>query len=92
LSSLKGFIFDNEKLDFLLGLFEQGQMSQEQAQELRLLLEPLHRKALDAGDLNLARKISNILMSLRGFLSGRISLVENISIGGDVDIKKIQRS
>ncbi len=74
MSSLRGFTFDNEKLDTLLGLFEQGQMSQEQAQELMLLLEPLHRKALELGDLKTAKKIANILMSLRGFLSGRIIL------------------
>jgi hypothetical protein len=90
LSSLKGFSFDTEKLDMLLGLFENGQMSLEQAQELKLLLEPLHRKALELGDLKTARKIRNILMSLRGFLSGRISLVESVPISGYVDIKKIQ--
>lgn len=92
MSSLKGFTFDNEKLDILLGLFERGQMSLEEAQDLKQLLEPLHRKALDMGDRNIARKIASILMTLKGFLSGRISLVETVPIGGDVDIKKIQRS
>lgn len=90
MSSLRGFTFENEKLDLLLGLFVQGQMSQEQAQDLMQLLEPLH-KTLDLGDLKTAKKIADILMSLRGFLSGRICLVENVSISDSVDIKKIQR-
>jgi hypothetical protein len=80
MSSIQGFNFDKEKLDYLLELFEQGQMSLEHAQELKLLLEEFHKKALDKGDINLARDIASILMTLKGFLSGRISLVEKVSI------------
>lgn len=78
MSSLRGFTSDNEKLDTLLGYFEQGQMSQEQAQQLQQLLEPLYKKALDAKDFDRARKIADILISLRGILSGRITLNLNI--------------
>jgi hypothetical protein len=94
LSSLKGFTFDNEKLDILLRLFEQGQMSQEQAEDLKLLLEPLHKEAIDKGDFSLARKIASILMTLKGFLSGRISLniVENVSVGGEVSASKVSNA
>ncbi len=86
MSSIQGFNFDKEKLDHLLKLFEQGQMSQEQARELKLLLEEIYKKALNKGDLNLARNISSILMTLQGFLSGRISLVENIPVVDKVSV------
>jgi hypothetical protein len=93
LSALKGFTSDNEKLDILLGYFEQGQMSQEQAQELQQLLEPLYRKSLDARNFDRAKQIADILMSLRGILSGRISIniVENVPIGERLDAKKINK-
>jgi hypothetical protein len=77
MSSIQGFNFDKEKLDILLGYFERGQMSGEQAQELKFLLEEMHRRVLDDGDINTARDIASILMTLKGFLSGRISLTVN---------------
>ena len=81
MSSIQGFNFDKEKLDMLLGLFDKGQISLEQAQELKLILEEMHRRALDDGDLNTARDISSIMMTLKGFLSGRISLtVDKVSV------------
>lgn len=91
MSSLKGFTSDDEKLDILLGYFEQGQMSQEQAQELQQLLEPLYKKTLDARNFDRARQIADILMSLRGILSGRISIniVENVSSGDQVSRTKV---
>jgi hypothetical protein len=52
-------------------------MSVEQAQELKSMLEELHRMALNDGDLDAARDISSILITLKGFLSGRISLTAN---------------
>jgi len=73
MSSIQGFNFDKEELDSLLEYFERGQMSETQAQQLKLMLEDLHRRVLDDGDLNTARDISSILMTLKGFLSGRIS-------------------
>jgi hypothetical protein len=79
-SSLQGFTFDKEKLDHLLKLFEQGQMSTENALDLKILLEEIHKKALDKGDINLARDIASILMTLKGYLSGRINLVESIQV------------
>jgi hypothetical protein len=88
LSSLQGFNFDKEKLDNLLKLFEQGQMSTENALELKILLEQIHKKALDKGDINLARDIASILMTLKGFLSGRINLVENIQVTDSVSVSK----
>jgi hypothetical protein len=87
-SSIQGFNFDKEKLDYLLKLFEQGQMSTEHARELKLLLEEIHKKALDKGDVNLARDIASILMTLKGFLSGRINLVENIQVTDSVSVSK----
>jgi hypothetical protein len=86
LSSIQGFNFDNEKLDRLLKLFDQGQMSREQARDLKLLLEGMYKKALNKGDLNLARNISSILMTLQGFLSGRINLVENVPVVDKVSV------
>jgi hypothetical protein len=77
MSSIQGFNFDRERLDYLLQLFEQGQMSTEQKQELKLLLEGMHKKALDNGDINLARDIASILVTLKGLLSGIISTVGN---------------
>lgn len=86
MNSIQGFNFDKEKLDHLLKLFQQGQMSQEQARELKYLLEEIYKKALNKGDLNLARNISSILMTLQGFLSGRISLVENVPVVDKVSV------
>ena len=80
MSSIRGFTYDKEKLTNLLELFERGQRSYENAQELKLRLEEIHRKALDKGDINLARDITSILMTLKGFLSGRISLVDRVSL------------
>ena len=71
MSSLKGFSYDNEKLDILLKLFEQGELSLEQAQDLKLLLEQIHRSITDP---KVARKIGTILITLKGIISGRISL------------------
>lgn len=65
--------FDKEKLDILLGYFEQGQISMEQAEELKTMLEELHEKAIDDGDLNTARDIASILITLKGILTGMIS-------------------
>jgi hypothetical protein len=80
MSAIQGFNFDREKLDILLKYlkyYEQGQMTVEQAQELKTILEELHTKALDDGDINTARDIASILITLKGFLSGRISLTVN---------------
>ena len=61
--------------------FEQGQMTVEQAQELKTMLEELRTRALDDGDLNTARDIASILITLKGFLNGRISLtVDKVSV------------
>jgi hypothetical protein len=79
MSAIQGFNFDKEKLDILLGYFEQGQMTVEQAQELKLMLEELHKKELDDGDLNTARNIASILITLKGFLSGRISFTKSFT-------------
>jgi len=49
------------------------------AQELKLLLEKIQKNALDEGDLNLARDLTSILMTLEGLLSGRIN-IHRISI------------
>jgi hypothetical protein len=73
MSAIKGFTYDKEKLDILLGYFEQGQISTEQAEELKAMLEELHKKALDDGDLDTARDIASILITLKGFLTGMIS-------------------
>jgi len=43
MSSIQGFNFDKEELDSLLEYFERGQMSETQAQQLKLMLEDLHR-------------------------------------------------
>jgi hypothetical protein len=72
LSSIQGFNFDKEKLDLLLKLFQQNQMSQEQAEELKQLLEPMHEEASNDGDLNRAREIASILVTLKGMLGGRL--------------------
>ena len=80
MSSIQGFNFDKEKLDRLLELFQLGQMSQEQARELKYLLEQMHEEASNKGDLDRAREIASILMTLKGILGGRISFVENVSI------------
>lgn len=64
---------DPEKLDILLGYFEQGQISTEQAQELKAMLEESYKKALDDGDIDTARDIASILITLKGFLTGMIS-------------------
>ena len=37
------------------------------------MLEELHEKAVDDGDLNTARDIASILITLKGFLTGMIS-------------------
>ena len=50
MSAIQGFNFDSEKLDLLLRLFQQGQMSQEQARELKYMLEPMHEEAANKGD------------------------------------------
>jgi hypothetical protein len=65
---------DVNKLDTLLKYFEEGQISKEQAQELKLLLEALYKTNLDEGDIDTARDIRSILITLKGFLSGMISL------------------
>ena len=72
MSSIQGFNFDKERLDHLLEIFQSGQMSQEEALELKLMLEPMHEKASNDGDLNRARDIASILISLQGILSGRL--------------------
>jgi hypothetical protein len=72
LSAIQGFNFDKEKLALLLELFQQDQISQEQAEELKQLLEPLHEEASNNGDLNLAREIASILVTLKGMLVGRL--------------------
>jgi hypothetical protein len=94
LSSLTGFTYDKEELDILLGYFEQGQMSQEQAQQLQRLLLPLFMKALDAKDFDRARKIVDILISLRGIISGRITtnvnIADTIHLDERVETKKIK--
>jgi hypothetical protein len=46
----------------------------------------MYKKALNKGDLNLARNISSMLMTLQGFLSGRISLIENVPISDKISI------
>jgi len=79
MSAIQGFNFDREKLDILLGYFERGQMSVEQAQELKAILEELHERALNDGDLDTARNIANILITLKGFLSGRISFTPSFT-------------
>lgn len=89
MSSIQGFNFDKEKLDYLLGLFQQGQMSKEQMLELKYLLEQMHTEASNNGDLNRAREIASILITLKGILGGRIerrSLVENVSVSDSVSI------
>jgi hypothetical protein len=53
MSAIQGFNFDKEKLDTLLEYFERGQMSVNQAQDLKRMLEELHRRVLDDGDLGL---------------------------------------
>jgi hypothetical protein len=55
-------------------------MSQEQARELKYLLEQMHEEASNKGDLDRAREIASILMTLKGILGGRISFVENVPI------------
>jgi hypothetical protein len=72
LSSIQGFNFDKEKLGHLLELFEQGQMSHEQILELKYLLEHMHKDAANNGDLNRAREIASILVTLKGILGGRL--------------------
>jgi hypothetical protein len=85
-SSLQGFNFDKEKLDRLLELFQRGQMSQEQVRELMYLLEQMHEEASNNGDLDRAREIASILMTLKGILGGRISFVENVPISDQVSV------
>jgi hypothetical protein len=86
--SFKGFTFDREKLEILLEYWERGQMSQEHALELKRLLEPLHKRAIDMGDIDLEKKTENILISLKRFI-GKISLLEDIPVNHQVDVKKI---
>ncbi|CAN5377436.1 hypothetical protein BH18THE2_BH18THE2_25110 [soil metagenome] len=86
MSSIQGFNFDKEKLDHLLKLFQQGRLSQEEALALKHSLEGLHKEASDKGDLNLARNIASILLTLKGVLGGRISLVENVPIADKVSM------
>ena len=55
-------------------------MSEENAQELKLLLEKIHKQALADGDLNLRQRFDEYIDgTLKGFLSGRINL-ERISV------------
>ncbi len=88
MSSLRGFTFDQEKLDILLGYWEQGQISQEDALELKRLLEPIHRRAIEMGDYKTEKRTETILITLNTFLN-RVTLFENIPINDQVDIKKI---
>jgi hypothetical protein len=88
LSSLRGFNFDKEKLEILLGYWEQGQISQEDALDLERLLKPIYERAANLKDYETERQAESILISLKRFLN-RVTLFENIHISDQVDIKKI---
>lgn len=78
MSSIQGFNFDKEKLVYLLELFEHDQMSYEQTLELKYLLEHMHKDASNRGDLNRAREIASILVTLQGILGGRLRSPDRI--------------
>jgi len=93
MGSIPGFDLDRAKLDDLLGRFEEGVLTvEEAATELIPLLEKERKKALQKGEIELARDIVGMLVALEGYVNRRIDLYGNVIVHDSVSAKKISNS
>jgi hypothetical protein len=82
---------DHEKLKDLFQRFKKGILTREEAIELEPLLERERKKALNKGDIELARDIVSMLIGLKGYINHRIDLYGNISVSDSVNVRKISK-
>jgi hypothetical protein len=67
---------DREVIDRLLVKLEQRTLTREEAKELQRRLEIRRRNELARGNINLANKITYILIGLNGYIAGSINIQE----------------
>ena len=80
---------DKEKLVYLLNKFNQKLLTREEAVELKPLIERIWKKALDDDNIELASKMSTMLIALNGYISGKVTLSDYVPISGSIDVRKI---
>jgi hypothetical protein len=62
---------------YLLDLFQKKESFDiEKAKELKPLFENEYNRALQDGDINVAKKITSVLIALNGIIAGEINLKE----------------
>jgi len=65
---------DKYKLLHLLERYQEKKLSQENAIELKPLIERIWENALDINDIKTAEQMSTVLVALNAYIAGRISL------------------
>jgi hypothetical protein len=75
---------DRAKLKYLLKRLRDRELTQEEAIELKPLLEKIWKSALKIGDSETARKVSDTLIGLNGYIRSSSSFKEFVNIANIV--------
>ena len=75
---------DQARLKYLLKRLRDRELTQEEAIELKPLLEKIWRRALKVGDSETARKVSDTLIGLNGYIQSSSSFKDFINIANIV--------
>jgi hypothetical protein len=89
MGAIPGWDLDREKMIGLLQKYYKRQLTRDEAAELIPLIQYEWERALRRGKTQYAEELSDLLIALNGYAHGSINLVENVSIGGSLDAKKI---
>jgi hypothetical protein len=75
---------NRERLKYLLNRLYRNELTREEAIELKPLLEQIWRRTLRMGDTEMARKISDTLIGLNGFIQASLPLRDFVNIANVV--------